>query len=180
MLFTTCAYQWWVSPRWSNPLEGCTALQNHHRLLCSPLMEWRWVVLHFGAIWWLFMFIHGHLMMSNGVAAGAGDGTWGAWTAGEKRSGWSCLVTSAATRWTNWSNRVGGKADPVAGIAGSAAGKDGPERKPDDWRAGLLSLPLDCELWAAVRLLRGGEATRDSKAWLEGHFNRVDSQGGVW
>ena len=98
-----------------------------------------------------------------GKAAGAGDGTWGSWTAGKKDAGWSCLVTSAATRWTNWSNRAGGKADLVAGIAGSEACKDGPERRTADWAAVSLSLPLDGKLVAAVCLLRGGEAPRDSK-----------------
>lgn len=75
------------------------------------------------------------------------------------------------TRCTNWSNRAGGKAGPVAGIAGSVAGKDNSEGTADGG-AGSLSL------FIAVRILRGGEATRNSKAWLEGHFDRVDRLGG--
>ena len=36
-------------------------------------------------------------------------------------------MTLAATHLTNWSNRAGGKAGPVAGIAD----EDGPERRTD-------------------------------------------------
>ena len=74
-----------------------------------------------------------------------------------------------------------GKVGLVAGIAGSEAGEDGPERRTDDWGACSLSLPLDGKLGAAVRLLLlWGEATRDYEAWLAGHFDRVDHRRGIW
>ena len=45
-------------------------------------------------------------------------------------------------------------------------GEDGPEGTVDGGAGSLTVLRVGC-------LLRGGEATRDSKAWLEGRFDPV-------
>ena len=50
-----------------------------------------------------------------------------------------------------------------AGSTGSAVGPGG---------AGSLAC-------AAGRLLRGGDATRDSKTWLNGRLDRVERRGGI-
>ena len=105
-----------------------------------------------------------------------GEATRGSWTVGEDNTGCSCLVSSAATHWTNCSNRAAGNAGIAAGVTGSAIGTLG---------AGSTGLAagtggvgsLAC---AAGCLLPDSDATRDSKAWLDGQLDPVDRQGGIW
>jgi len=103
-----------------------------------------------------------------GKGAEPRDGAWGPRTAGEEQVGTNYPLhqlvkqgrrkvesgrrNSRLSGSQRWSRRNGGRRGWV----------------------GSLSLLI------AVRLLRGGEAIRNSKVWLEGRFDRVNRRGGIW